>query len=141
MASDHNTVALDQYARGWGMGDSSIIYPVLDMSYTFTMTGMVEPVKQDNFKQFFVQFRKEVEAGGGPGVESAVFMKFTNVIRRQVTDSGGNITVASATLSLFGTPLYNTFLFRLVQHLLKQQHLKFLGLLLAVIWWQLVGVR
>ena len=84
LVSDDNTAALDQYARGWGRGDTSIIYPVLDRSYTFTMTGMDEPVKLDNFKQFFVQFRKEVEAGGGPGIESDVFMKFTNVIRRQV---------------------------------------------------------
>eukprot|EP00091_Calanus_sinicus_P003470 TRINITY_DN13638_c0_g2_i2.p1 TRINITY_DN13638_c0_g2~~TRINITY_DN13638_c0_g2_i2.p1 ORF type:complete len:132 (-),score=58.80 TRINITY_DN13638_c0_g2_i2:90-458(-) len=84
MATEPNTAALDQYARGWGRGDTSIIYPSLDTSFTFIMTGMEEPVKLDKFQQFFVQFRKDVEAGGGPGVESDVFMKFTNVIRRQV---------------------------------------------------------
>jgi hypothetical protein len=75
MASDDNTAAPEQYARGWGMGD--------------------------NFKQFVLQFRKEVETRGGLGVESDVFRKF------------------------------NTFIFRLVQYLSKQQNLKFLGSLLA----------
>ena len=68
------------------MGDLSIIYPVLDKSYTFAMTGMEEPVTRDKFRKFLKQFRKDAEAEGGPGVESEDFNKFTNVIRRKVTE-------------------------------------------------------
>ena len=84
MARDPNTAALYKYAKGWGGGKLSIIYPVLDKS--FSLTGLEEPIKLDNFKNFVVQFRKNAEAAGGPGVESDDFMKFTNVIRRKVTN-------------------------------------------------------
>jgi hypothetical protein len=83
--TDTDTAALDKYAKGWGKGDLSIIYPVLDKSYTFAMTGMEKPVTLGKFKKFFKQFRKDAEAGGGPALESDHFMKFTNVIRRKVT--------------------------------------------------------
>ena len=63
MASDSNTAALDMYARGWSRGDGNILYFVLDKSFTFIMTGMEQAVKQENFQQFFAQFRKDVEAG------------------------------------------------------------------------------
>ena len=53
MSSEQNTIALDQYALGWGKGDPSLVCSVLDQSYTFTMTGMDQPVKLDNFVQFF----------------------------------------------------------------------------------------
>ena len=50
------------------------------------MTGMEEPVTRDKFRNFLKQFRKDAEAGGGPGVESEDFKKFTNVFRRKVTE-------------------------------------------------------
>merc|ERR1712123_481285 len=47
------------------------------------LTGMEEPVKRENFRQFFAQFRLDAAAGGGPAIESEEFMMFTNVIRTQ----------------------------------------------------------
>ena len=89
--SDPNTEALDQYAKGWEKGDSSIIYQVLDMSYIFTSRVQKGPgipnyyrVTRDGFKQFLVDLRKAVAEKGGPAIESDDFMKFTNVIRRKV---------------------------------------------------------
>ena len=84
--SDPNTEALDKYAKGWSRGDINIIYPVLENSYTFNMPGMEAPVKLQDFKQFFVQFRTDIAAGGGPALDSDVFMKFKTVIRRQVRE-------------------------------------------------------
>ena len=45
---------------------------------------MKEPVKLNQFKKFFVQFRKDAAAAGGPAVGSNKFMMFQNVIRRKV---------------------------------------------------------
>ena len=50
-----NTEALDRYA------------------YTFNMPGMEAPVKLQDFKQFFVQFRTDIAAGGGPALDSDVY--------------------------------------------------------------------
>ena len=66
------------------MGDLNIVYPVLGHSYTFHLKGMKEPVKLNQFKKFFVQFRKDAAAAGGPAVGSNKFMMFQNVIRRKV---------------------------------------------------------
>ena len=83
---DPNIAALDLYAKGWARGDMNTIYPVLDKSYTFAMSGMEEPVKLENLKQFFSQFRSDVATGGGPATDSDTFMRFTNIIRRQVRE-------------------------------------------------------
>ena len=86
MSSDQNTLALDQYALGWNKGDPLQILPVLDKAYTLTMSGMDDPIKLDNFVQFFIEFRKDAEAAGGPEAGSDAFMKFKNIIRRQALD-------------------------------------------------------
>ena len=82
--NDPNTQALDLYAKGWSRGDVNMIYPILENTYTLDMKGMEKPVNLQDMKQFFLQFRTDVAAAGGPGLDSDVFMKFKNVIRRPV---------------------------------------------------------
>eukprot|EP00092_Neocalanus_flemingeri_P096001 GFUD01122183.1.p1 GENE.GFUD01122183.1~~GFUD01122183.1.p1 ORF type:complete len:119 (+),score=42.57 GFUD01122183.1:108-464(+) len=82
-----NNDALDSYSLGWARGDSSIIYKIADDSYTFSGLPNMEPVDKLNFKMFWVNFRSNVEDGGGPKATSSEFMKFKNVIRREVGDA------------------------------------------------------
>ena len=89
MGNDPNTLALDQYARGWEMGNSSIIYPVLLRTFKFTLrdeqfNDLIRPVTRDVLKDFMDILRKKVEEHGGPSTSDR-FMKFTHVNRTKVT--------------------------------------------------------
>ena len=72
---------------GWARWDSAIIYRVVDDSYTFSGLPSMEPIDKINFKMFWVNFRSNIEDGGGPKSVSSEFMKFKNVIRRKVRKS------------------------------------------------------
>ena len=84
-----NAAALKKYANGWAKGDSSIIYSVLDKTYTYTIRNkqmdLAKPVKRTGFKQFMVKLRKMAADNGGPAVKSVDFMRRTNVKKRKVT--------------------------------------------------------
>ena len=97
---DKNQESLDTYSSGWSRGDCSIILSGVEDSYTFSGLPNMEPVDKMNFKMFWVNFRSNVEDGGGPKSVSSDFMKFKNVIRRQVA---GILVVVS---------LYQTFFFQ-----------------------------
>ena len=89
MGNDPNTLALDQYARGWEMGNSSIIYPVLLRTFKFTLrdeqfNDLIRPVTRDVLKDFMDILRKKVAEHGGPSTSDR-FMKFTHVNRTKVT--------------------------------------------------------
>ena len=84
MSDEENNQALDTYSLGWARGDSAIIYKVVDNSYTFSGLPNMEPVDKLNLKMFWVNFRSNVEDGGGPKMVSSEFMKFKNIIRRKV---------------------------------------------------------
>ena len=81
---DKNKKCLDAYSLGWSRGDCSIILSVAEDTYTFSGLPNMEPVDKINFKMFWVNFRSNIEDGGGPKSVSSEFMKFKNVIRRQV---------------------------------------------------------
>ena len=87
MSDTENIQALDTYSLGWARGDSAIIYKIVDDSYTFSGLPNMEPVDKLNFKMFWVNFRSNVEDGGGPQSVSSDFMKFKNVVRRKVKSS------------------------------------------------------
>ena len=67
------------------MGDSSVIYEVLNDSYKFSGLPNMDPVEKEKFKDFWVDFRSNIESKGGPKITSDEFMKFKNVIRRKVS--------------------------------------------------------
>merc|ERR1712200_104422 len=81
-----NNKALDIYADGWAKGDSDIIYEVLNDTYKFSGLPNMDPVEKEKFKAFWVDFRSNIESGGGPPTTSTEFMNFKNVIRRKVGD-------------------------------------------------------
>lgn len=84
MSDKANNQVLDTYSHGWSLGDSNIIYKVIDKSYTFSGLPNMEPVEKESFKEFWVNFRSSIESGGGPVQGSSDFMKFKNIIRRKV---------------------------------------------------------
>ena len=117
--------ALDRYMRAWSRGNLTIMETVLDQSFTFTMTGQGEPIiiMRNGFTNFFKQFMKTIEDGGGPTVTyTSPLMTFTNVIRRQVTNFLNEELGTSSDI------------FRLFQHLWKVQCLKFLGTRMVIMW-------
>ena len=85
MTDTENNAVLDTYSLGWARGDSAIIYRVVHDSYTFSGLPNMEPIDKINFKMFWVNFRSNVEDGGGPKSVSGEFMKFKNIIRRKVS--------------------------------------------------------
>ena len=84
MTANNNESALDIYALGWATGDSAIISRVLDTSYTLSGFPNMESVDRETFGTFWQQFRKDIEKGGGPSVDSSQFMTFRNIIRQKV---------------------------------------------------------
>ena len=84
MSDEENNKAFDTYQDGSSKGDSSIMYSVLDDSFTFSGMPGTEPVTKDGWMAFWVGFRASVEAAGGPKIDSTDFMNFKNVIRRKV---------------------------------------------------------
>ena len=90
MTDTENNAALNTYSLGWARGDSAIIYQVVDDSYTYSGLTKMEPIDNINFKMFWVNFRSNIEDGGGPKSVSGEFMNFNNVIRRKVTSSSSN---------------------------------------------------
>ena len=84
MSDEVNNKVLDTYSMGWAKGDSKIIWEVLDSSYTFSGLPNLEPVDKQHFRMFWVNFRSDIQDGGGPSVASGQFMNFKNVVRRKV---------------------------------------------------------
>ena len=90
MTDNENNAALDIYSLGWARGDSAITYRVVDDSYTFSGLPNMEPIDKVNFKMFWVNFRSNIQDGGGPEYGSWEFMKFKNIIRRKLSNSSYN---------------------------------------------------
>jgi hypothetical protein len=87
MSDRENNAVLDTYSLGWARGDSAIIYLVVDDSYIFSGLPNMEPIDKINLKMFRVNFRSNIEDGVGPKSVSGEFMKFKNIIRRNVSSS------------------------------------------------------
>ena len=84
MSDQENNDALDTYSLGWTRGDCATILRVVNDTYTFSGMPNMEPVDKINFKMFWVNFRSNIEDGGGPQAVSSKFMQFKNIIRRKV---------------------------------------------------------
>jgi hypothetical protein len=56
-------------------------------SYSFSGLPNMDPIDKINFKMFWVNFRSNIEDGGGPKSVSGEFMKFKKIIRRNVSSS------------------------------------------------------
>ena len=82
--SNSNEEALDAYRLGFAVGDIDIIIGVVGDSFTFTWVPDNEVFTKQNFPAFFLSFKSNVEKE----TQGTFFMKFDNIIQRQVKALG-----------------------------------------------------
>ena len=81
-----NEDALDGYRLGWATGDTDIIIGVVTDTFNFTWVPDNDVVSKTRFPSFFNDFKANAEADG----RAKYFMKFDNIIHRQVRDAIGD---------------------------------------------------
>jgi len=101
-----NEKALDKYGHAWRVGDMSLCLTVLDARYTFSGVSP-EPVGRRDIHKFFIKFREQAAAAGGPVITSDDFLRMTNVIRKEWPEQDALIESANWEIPGYATGVYH----------------------------------
>jgi len=101
-----NEKAMDKYGHAWRVGDMSLCLTVLDARYTFSGVSP-EPVGRREIHKFFIKFREQAAAAGGPVITSDDFLRATNVIRKEWPEQNALIESANWEIPGYATGVYH----------------------------------
>jgi hypothetical protein len=101
-----NEKAMEKYGHAWRVGDMSLCLSVLDARYTFSGVSP-EPVGRRDIHKFFIKFREQAAAAGGPVITSDDFLRMTNVIRKEWPEQNALIESANWEIPGFATGVYH----------------------------------
>jgi hypothetical protein len=97
---------MEKYGHAWRVGDMSLCLSVLDARYTFSGVSP-EPVGRRDIHKFFIKFREQAAAAGGPVITSDDFLRMTNVIRKEWPEQNALIESANWEIPGFATGVYH----------------------------------
>jgi len=101
-----NEMAMDKYGHAWRVGDMSLCLTYLDARYTFSGVSP-EPVGRRDIHKFFIKFREQAAAAGGPVITSDDFLRMTNVIRKEWAEQDALIESANWEIPGYATGVYH----------------------------------
>jgi len=103
---EDNEKAMEKYGHAWRVGDMSLCLNILDARYTFSGVSP-EPVGRRDIHKFFIKFREQAAAAGGPVITSDDFLRMTNVIRKEWHEQDAMIESANWEIPGYATGVYH----------------------------------